>query len=309
MSADEDIEVQMEKDVGFKTDMELLLDKARKQLNRSPVIVFMGKTGTGKSSLGNALFGKDAFKTNDTVPETSEVSVQDTGDIILVDVPGIGEAVDSNERKWRKLYKELMTEGVHIPGAKKPVAVDLIVWLIKADDRALKVDSDFYQKVFVELCTPAQLKRIIYAVSQADKIEPIRGEGGWNEKECRPGAKQEANLDDKRKAVADIFDISINSVIPFSAQESWNLAVLLDEIVRRVPKKKAPLLIAKARKRDMEAKRAGSKAPPVVSKPVEDYEDDIIGDVIGDIAGAIWGEKGKRIAKLGYSKLKSWLFG
>lgn len=79
--------------------------------------------------------------------------------------------------------------------------VDAIVWLIASHDRALEVDEDFFDKNFKDNCTKEQSTRLTFAVSKADAIEPIHGDG-WNETLKRPGAAPATNLDDKRRQVA-----------------------------------------------------------------------------------------------------------
>ncbi len=52
----------------------------------------------------------------------------------LVDVPGVGESRDRDE-EYSKLYASLLPE------------LDLVLWLIKSDDRALASDENFYKNI------------------------------------------------------------------------------------------------------------------------------------------------------------------
>jgi predicted GTPase len=51
--------------------------------------------------------------------------------------------------------------------------LDLVLWLIKADDRALAVDEHFYHQVIGE----AYRHKVLFVISQSDKTEPTSGGG------------------------------------------------------------------------------------------------------------------------------------
>jgi predicted GTPase len=51
--------------------------------------------------------------------------------------------------------------------------LDLVLWLIKADDRALAVDEHFYHQVIGE----AYRHKVLFVISQSDKAEPTSGGG------------------------------------------------------------------------------------------------------------------------------------
>ncbi|MWL73267.1 hypothetical protein GQM09_23095, partial [Escherichia coli] len=103
--------------------------------NYEPVIGIMGKTGAGKSSLCNALFAGEVSLVSDVAACTREplqfrLQVGERF-MTIVDLPGVGESgVRDNE--YTALYREQLPR------------LDLVLWLIKADDRALAVDEHFY---------------------------------------------------------------------------------------------------------------------------------------------------------------------
>ncbi len=110
--------------------------------NYTPKVGVFGNSGVGKSSLCNALFGQEMAKVHDVEACTREPQVITVGlgegsekGIKLVDVPGIGEDPERQE-EYVKLYKSLVPE------------LDLVLWLIKADDRNYASAIDAFDEVF-----------------------------------------------------------------------------------------------------------------------------------------------------------------
>ncbi len=198
--------------------------KLNEILNYVPRVGIMGKTGVGKSSLCNALFGQDRCATS-AVEACTRFSMDiplDIGEkgIYLVDVPGVGEDRD-RDREYAKLYQELLPE------------LDLVLWLIKADDRANADDLDFYQHILKPHLD--QDKPFFFVASQADKIDPCRE---WNDAAHEPGPVQHQNIARKMFYIANQFDVPRSKVVAISAAEKYNLVTLMDEIIFSLPKEK-----------------------------------------------------------------------
>lgn len=251
-----------------------IMERFRKKINYSPVIVFLGKTGAGKSSLCNALFGEELFKVDDVEACTSTVQVESftDGKLTLVDVPGIGEDI-TNSAKYKKLYKRMLQKGI-FDERKNHHDVDAYIWLIKSDDRALEIDLEFYNDVFKNNMKAEQRERIVFAISQADKIEPIRGEGSWDENEERPGTKQSTNLNRKRDLVSRYFNQESNHVVEFSATENYNLDKLFERIVSVLPVGRRPLVIEIAKETNP------STVSPTTDKKGKESFFDVLGDLV-----------------------------
>ena len=203
---------------------EQIKNRLSKILSYEPRIGVFGKTGVGKSSLCNALFGQDVCPISDIeacTRNTKEVIINlGNKGIKLIDVPGAGESNERDEQ-YGKLYASLLPE------------LDLVLWVIKADDRAMASDERFYKNIVKPHIEDG--KPFFFVVNQVDKIEPFRE---WNEEKKEPGSMQFQNIHRKVDDLARIFDVAPSKVLPVTANEKYNLVKLVDEIIRALPKEK-----------------------------------------------------------------------
>lgn len=206
-----------------------ILKRVNGILSYQPSVGVFGKTGAGKSSLCNAVFGKDVCEISDIAGCTrkpQEVILELGGKgIKLLDVPGVGESND-RDKEYADLYRSLLPE------------LDLVLWVIKGDDRAFSSDETFYKNLvrpYVDKGRP-----FVVVLNQVDKIEPFRE---WDMAVNQPGAKQASNIDQKRKNVAEIFGLPLSCVIPVSANERYGLVNLVDRIVELLPAEKKAIVL------------------------------------------------------------------
>ncbi len=209
-----------------------ILNKMNSIMNYTPKIGVFGKTGMGKSSLCNALFGQDICEISDVsacTRNTKEILL-DMGkgkNISLLDVPGVGESEERNV-EYSQLYAKLLPE------------LDLVMWLLRGDDRAFSTDEVFYKKLvkpYIEAGKP-----FLIVLNQVDKIEPFRD---WDVAKRKPGIEQKNNIDLKIDDVSRFFGYPKSKIIPISAKERYNLDTLVDEIVEVLPKEKKLIVLNK----------------------------------------------------------------
>ena len=194
-----------------------ILDHIQKLTHYEPVIGIMGKTGAGKSSLCNALFQGEVTSVSDVNACTREVLRLrlSSGDhsLILVDLPGVGES-EQRDEEYESLYRNILPE------------LDLILWVIKADDRAFSVDERFYKRVMTD-----HHQRILFIVNQADKIEPSHE---WYVTGNAPSLHQLVNIEARLASIHQLFSPH-HPVCAVSARTEWNLPSMVETMMCCLP--------------------------------------------------------------------------
>lgn len=194
---------------------ERILQQINQLTHYEPVIGIMGKTGSGKSSLCNALFSGEISPVSDVTACTREplrfrLQVGKRF-MTLVDLPGIGES-ERRDTEYAALYREQLPR------------LDLVLWLIKADDRALAVDEHFYRKVIGE----AYRHKMLFVISQSDKVEPTSSGN-------KLSTEQKQNISRKICLLHELFQ-PVNPVCAVSVRLQWGLRVMAERMIRCLPR-------------------------------------------------------------------------
>lgn len=194
---------------------ERILQQINQLTHYEPVIGIMGKTGAGKSSLCNALFAGEVSPVSDVAACTCEplrfrLQVGERY-MTLVDLPGVGES-GARDTEYAALYREQLPR------------LDLVLWLIKADDRALAVDEHFYRQVIGEACQ----HKVLFVISQSDKVEPTCG----GEK---LSTEQKQNISRKICLLHELFQ-PVNPICAVSVRLLWGLRVMAERMIRCLPR-------------------------------------------------------------------------
>lgn len=261
---------------------ERILQQINQLTHYEPVVGIMGQTGTGKSSLCNTLFAGDISPVSDVAactrkPLQFRLQVGKRF-MTIMDLPGVGES-ELRDAEYAALYREQLPR------------LDLVLWLIKADDRALAVDEHFYREVIGE----AYRHKVLFVISQSDKVEPTCG----GEK---LSTEQKQNISRKICLLHELFQ-PVNPVCAVSVRLQWGLRVMAERMIRCLPREasspvavqlSAPLRTDAVNKkaRDDFGETVGSvldtiSSMPLIPAPVRTVIQ-AVRDIVVSVARAVW---------------------
>ena len=257
-------------------------NKINDNLNYIPKIGVFGKAGAGKSSFCNVVFGKnlceiDNIKGCTREPQEVLITLGEIGKgIILIDVPGIGESIERGE-EYRELYKNMIPE------------LDAIIWIFKADDRALEAEERTYKEIFDKNFPP-----LVFVINQIDKLEPLFD---WEINANKPGKDKQKNINEKIKIVSEQFDFSEEWIIPISSTQKYNLATVIDKIVERLPSSKKIAFVNNVEEEIITEKTTENVKKGFFETVLEYFRDftDDVKDKVNDIWDEVKGEVSSKI--------------
>lgn len=226
------------------------LRACQRDLEYVPKIGIFGKTGAGKSSLCNALFGSDVCDVSDVEACTRKFTEHNIGGLVLVDCPGLAES-EEKDKEYKNEYFKLIPK------------LDAIFWVLKGDDRAYQPDLEFYEKIKDKIKSP-----IFFVVNQVDKIEPFRE---WDEEHHQPGPKQAQNITKRLEYVAAVFNVAPSKVIDVSAAESYHLIRLLNELMSALPSQKVVNVFSNTTVKMQKSQQLQNKAKEQYKKSIKKH--------------------------------------
>lgn len=238
----------------------IIEEKVKEIRSYTPKVGVFGVTGVGKSSLCNALFGKDVAAVSDVAActrEPKEIFIGSEGaGIKLVDVPGVGETIE-RDKEYFALYEKLAPE------------LDLIIWVIKADDRAYAQAEKAYKEILepnLEKCP------VVFVINQVDKLNPLFD---WDQSKNEPGSEKKKNIDAKIIEVSKAFNVSATYIQTVSVAANYNLPALMDTLVEVLPKEKKYSFVREAKEE-------------VKSEEVKEKAEKGVWDAVKEFAGEAW---------------------
>jgi len=182
----------------------------------------MGKTGAGKTTAVNRLFGLD-WQTDSAVACTRELnqalvslpSQEPSYRIQVVDTPGIAESQHMDEYYWEQYEQAVLGAAV-------------LLWFFQADTRVYKPDQLMLKKLSPLL---SESTCLIVCLSQVDNMGP----GDWDIVQNKPSHAQLANLelkiDDLHEKLSKVVRLDRASIIPCSIKCGFGLSEMLDMLV------------------------------------------------------------------------------
>lgn len=220
--------------------LEKQLEKVIERTNRPTNILFVGATGSGKSSTINALFNNEKAKVGfGADPETKDIRQYELGhNLTLWDSPGFGDSKD-NDRQYAQQVTQLLQKKDNDGKA----LIDLVVVIVDNGSRDLGTVYQLISNVIISNLAEEDKNRVVVALNKTDLLA-----GGlyWNAETNRPEPKLELKIIDKEASVRNRIyaDTKVNpTVLSYTAgysdedtqQRPWQLIRLLSSILAAVP--------------------------------------------------------------------------
>jgi len=224
------------------TEMEDLIINAR-----APRFGLIGRRGAGKSSLINAIFGEYVAEVGSTQSQTGRgewrLYKNERGEIEILDTRGIGEGTAPAEAHEQGSALEALKREIE---QKCP---DVLLFLVKAKEVDARIDDDLNE---VEDLTKYIYDKYDYRiplvglVTQVDELDPVDvASPPFDDPDKKVNIEKVRDLLDKK--ISKRFGKSIALVLPlcsymrFSKEEiaadrRWNIDVLIEHLVEKLPK-------------------------------------------------------------------------
>lgn len=187
--------------------------------NYDTQVIFIGKTGYGKSTALNSILRKNIFESSDIYGCTREMQSAEfefpgtngKSCFSIADLPGLGESPE-HDTEYFELYRKAVNNA-HIA-----------VYFLRADQRDYSVDL----KVFSELFNTAQTQsNVLIALNAVDKVEPLDRNRYFYLTDT-----QNRNLEVKKTDIASKFGVKYSSIFNISSVEDYGLDVLVEAICK-----------------------------------------------------------------------------
>jgi len=199
-------------------------------------VMVTGVTGAGKSTTLNSIFTKEVAKVGIGVdPQTMGLDSYLLNDRFrLWDTPGLGDGIARDRQHSKKLVDLLYKD--YFIDSKQYGFIDMVVVIIEGSKR----DMGTIYKLLNEIIIPNFPKsRILVAINQADIAMKGRY---WDYGMKQPLRKLKSFLDEQalslQRRVLEATGVEIIKPIYYSAEQEYNIKILLDFIIDNMPTEK-----------------------------------------------------------------------
>ena len=166
-------------------------------------VIFLGKTGYGKSTTINKLIGGDLFPTDDISSCTKECYAAEYQlnwsekpyYLSIGDLPGVGESLEADQQYLESYHNFLSKASV-------------VVYMLRADQRDFAIDLDVFGDLFDDW---QQKNKVLIGLNFTDQLQPN-------------------HLPAKIAHISSVFRIGIDRIVPFSAAKNEGLNNLASQI-------------------------------------------------------------------------------
>ncbi len=206
-------------------------------------IMFVGATGSGKSSTINALFDMDVAKVGVGVnPETDSIESYTLDNLTIWDTPGLGDGVENDEE-----YNQMLVEKLNETDEEGKPLIDLVMVILDASSKDLGTSYKLINNVIIPCLGEDTDGRILVGLNQADVA--MKGKH-WNSQENAPDEVLLDFLKEKAESVQQrIYDgtgVTVDPVVYSAGYKEdggeqcrpYNLTKLLYYIIKSIPKDK-----------------------------------------------------------------------
>lgn len=189
-----------------------------------PKIAIIGKSGVGKTTTINNLFNVE-WHVSEAITGTTEAQMETfqlkgEGKLSVVDMPGLGDSI-AKDIEFKKIYQNILPD------------VDVILYIIQADDRGLGEDERIIRDVVLR-CGKDLDKKLVVCINKVDLLGENEGLE-WDDRINLPSEEQERLIESKcsdiERHLSRATGIKKDAIVYYSAIKRYHLFHVLYAIV------------------------------------------------------------------------------